>query len=33
MRGAAVVDICLNNETNKETPHLNERRGKSEKAD
>jgi len=33
MRGAAVVDICLNDETNKETPHLNEMRGKSEKAD
>ena len=33
MRGAAVVDICLNGKTNKETPHLNEMRGKSEKAD
>ena len=33
MRGAAVVDICLNGKTNKETPHLNEMRGASEKAD
>ena len=31
MRGAAVVDICLNGETNKETPHLNEMRGTSKK--
>ena len=33
MREADVVDICLNGETNKETPHLNEMRGKSQKAD
>ena len=33
MRGAAVVDICLNGETNKETPHLNEMRGTSKKVD
>lgn len=33
MRGAAVVDICLNGKTNKETPHPNEMRGTSKKVD
>ena len=33
MRGAAVVDICLNGKTKNEIPHLNEMRDKSEIAD
>ena len=33
MRGAAVVDICLNGKTYKETPHPNEMRGTSKKVD
>jgi len=33
MREAAVVHICLNDKINKETPHLNEMRGTSKKAD
>ena len=33
MYGAAVVDICLHGKTNKEIPHLNEMRDKSEEAD